>query len=105
MIIDLNRKVARTEFLQAFPRRWGPSKEIFAIIGSVGSRTTVKVQFWTTTDPPSTFDVEIVGGDYPIITQGSGQASVPISGNVIAGLHMQCRSHSHALDITVHAST
>jgi len=80
------------------PLFWGPWVEVWAQFGVVGAnadshRATVKVSFETQSRRPSTFDVEIKGGDRLIRTIGPGSAIVTVTGNVATAIKVRAKSH------------
>ena len=82
--------------------------EIFAQIGVTGPNpeqniTKVVVSFDTRSQAPSTFEVEITGGDELVYEAGPGSALVTITGNVATALRIRAKSHSLGQNIIVNA--
>lgn len=91
------------------PMFWGPWVGVFSQFGVVGPAsddhvTQVDIDFDTNSQAPSTFDVEIKGGDRFIRSSGPGSETVTITGNVATSISVRCRSHSFGQNILITAS-
>ena len=80
------------------PIFWGPWVQIWAQVGVLGPdkekhQSIINVSFETQSDAPSTFDVEIKGGDNFIRTIGPGSKRVVVTGNVATAISIRCKSH------------
>lgn len=83
----------------AAPKFWGPWVEIWSQFGVVGNgaddhQTVLYVSYETLSDAPSSFDVEIRGGDRFVSDIGPGSSRVTVTGNVATSVSIRCRSHS-----------
>ncbi len=79
--------------------RWGAWVGIFAQDGVIDPdaeyhQMVVNVSFDSEGFSPSTFDVEIRGGDQFISTVGPGSERITITGDVATALYIRCRSHA-----------
>lgn len=88
------------------PLFWGQWVEIWAQAGVIGRnpdkrRSIINVRFDTQTRAPSTFDVQIKGGDRLIQTIGPGSARVTVTGNVLTAVSIRARSHLHTQHVIV----
>lgn len=106
---ELVRKNIRREDVSAPPLFWGPWTEIFVQFGVTGPDkedhvTRVKVSYKTASRTPSSFDVEIKGGDKFVSTTGPGSEVITITGNVATAISVRFKSHSVGQIITVTAS-
>lgn len=91
------------------PLFWGPWVELFSQFGVVGPNsadnvTRVELDFDTSSQAPSTFDVEIKGGDRFIRSSGPGSETATITGNVATSISIRCRSHSLGQNVLITAS-
>ncbi len=91
------------------PLFWGPWVEVFSQFGVAGADsdgyvTQVDIDFDTNSNAPSTFDIEIKGGDSFISSSGPGSESVTITGNVATSISVRCRSHSLGQNVMITAS-
>lgn len=91
------------------PLFWGPWVEIYAQFGVIGPNpenhvTKVYVSFDSITRAPSSFEVEIEGGDELVSDSGPGSTIVTISGNVATALRFRAKSYSVGQNIIVSAS-
>ena len=104
----LERKGSETAQIWAPPFVWGPWTDVFVQFGVVGPDredhvTVVNVAFDTASQAPSTFDIEIRGGDAFISSSGPGSETVTITGNVAATISVRCSSHSIGQNVWVTA--
>ncbi len=88
-----------TQQVWAPPLFWGPWVDIhtqFGVVGTESERhvTRLDVSFDTRSQAPSTFDVEIKGGDDFVRAIGPGSAEVTITGNVATTIRLRAKSHS-----------
>lgn len=91
------------------PLFWGPWVEVFSQFGVVGPNsadnvTRVEIDFDTNSYAPSTFDVEIKGGDSFIRSSGPGSETATITGNVATSISVRCRSHSLGQNVLITSS-
>jgi len=97
---ELQERTRKGRFsVVAPPLFWGPWTEIWATFGHRGPnpdrhRATLHVSFESISQVPSSFSVEIRGGDRLIRTVGPGSARVSITGNVSTAVSIRCKSHS-----------
>lgn len=98
-------KKARFQLLAPplFWSRWMPIWSQFGVIGPNADsyKTVVTVSFNAETETPSTFEVEIKGGDELVRALGPGFAYVTITGNVATTLSIRCKSHSIAQNVII----
>lgn len=75
----------------------------FGVIGPDADQqlSTITLSFSSTTEAPSTFDVEIKGGDRHIRTIGPGSQRVRVTGNVATAISVRFRSHASPLNIVI----
>jgi hypothetical protein len=81
------------------PLFWGPWVPVWRSFGATGRnqfRQIVRrsISFETVSDAPSSFSVEIKGGDQLVRAVGPGSATVTITGNHATMISIRCKSHS-----------
>ncbi|SDU12992.1 colicin Z C-terminal domain-related protein [Stappia sp. ES.058] len=78
--------------LAAPPGNWGPWETVFDRVA--GPARTLRIDFKTTTETPSTFSVEIQGGNGQNFERlGPGSATVRLTENTTTEIRMRARSH------------
>ncbi len=79
-------------------KSWGVWVELWSQFGVTGPnrdnyQSIIGISYETISRGPSTFDVEIMGGDDFIRTVGGGSSTVTVTGNVATSIFIRCRSH------------
>ncbi len=104
---DISLKSSGRFHVLAPPRFFGPWQQVWSQFGVAGNDDTIKqrikINFESMSDAPSSFDVEISGGDRFIRTAvpGSGFVYVTVSGNVATAITVRFRSHTLGQKILV----
>lgn len=93
-------------FVWAPPLIWGPWVEIWAQAGVAGPnpdqhQSIINIRYDTQSVAPSTFDVEIKGGDNFIREIGPGSARVTVTGNVLTAVSIRAKSHALGQQVVV----
>jgi hypothetical protein len=99
---ELEQK-AMFDFL-ALPLIWGPWVEIWAQYGVRGPnadkhREIIDISFAIWSRKPSSFDIEIKGGDQFLRAVGPGTVRATVTGNVSTAISARVKSHSNRLHV------
>lgn len=108
-IRTLGRKVpTKKNFIRASAPSlsWGPWVQVWAQFGVIGPDADqhvshITLSFSSTTESPSTFDVEIKGGDRRIRIIGPGSQRVTVTGNVATAVSARFRSYATPQNIVI----
>ncbi|WP_349360843.1 colicin Z C-terminal domain-related protein [Stappia sp.] len=77
--------------LYALPGRWGPWQTVYEQIA--GGPRSLRLEFWSTTETPSTFRVEISGGGGQRFEKlGPGSATIELRENMATHVRMRALS-------------